>query len=265
MDASGQTKKAFRDIVGGFANAHIWMVLSWQEIKQRYRRSILGPYWLTLSTALFLIGMGPIYGTLMRQNVSQYIYYVSVSFVVWMFISSLVSDGCQTFIAAEGPLKQTHLPLTIYALHVVWRNIIVLAHNAIIIVFVTACFLRHWNWDLLTVPFGFLLIAINGIWVAILFGIFCARYRDIPQIVTSLLQVLMFITPVMWRASMLSHHKWIVTYNPLYHLMEIVRGPLMGESFPWQSWLVVLLITVLGFTTTFVLFQRYRARIAYWI
>lgn len=257
--------KALKDFKNGLLNINIWTMLAWKEIKQRYRRSILGPYWLTLSTALLLIGIGPLYGTLMGQNVSQYIYYVSISLVVWMFISSLISDGCQTFICAEMLIKQTSLPLTIYALQVVWRNVIILAHNTIIIIFVTAYFLPQWSWSLVTVPAAFMLIAINGIWICILFGIFSSRYRDIPQIITSLLQVLLFITPVMWRSSMLSKHIWLATYNPIFHFLEIVRAPLMGKPFPLRSWLVVMLITLFGFIIMFAFFQRYRSKVAYWV
>src|SRR6185369_5295134 len=128
----------------------------------------LGPFWLTISTALFIAGMGPLYGALMGQPASQYIHFLAVGFIFWQFISALITEGCQTFISAEGFIKQTRLPMTVYALRVVWRNVLILAHNFIIVILVTAYFMPRWDWAVLTVPAGVVVIALNGVWIALL-------------------------------------------------------------------------------------------------
>ena len=193
---------AFKDIKDGVGSVYIWGVLGWQDIKQRYRRSLIGPFWLTISTGAMIGGMGPLYGRLFNLDISTYFPYLAISFILWMFISGLINDACVAFIAAEGHIKQIKLPLTVHILRMVWKNLIVFAHNLVIIFAVLLIWPPTIGWHVLTVPWGVLAIAINGVWLGILLGLLCARFRDIPQIVSSLLQIVFFLTPVIWKADM---------------------------------------------------------------
>jgi ABC-type polysaccharide/polyol phosphate export permease len=260
-----QFSRALQDFREGLGSVHIWPMLGWQEIRQRYRRSFLGPFWLTLSTALLVAAMGPIYGQLMGQGTAGYVEYIAIGIVLWQFISSLINEGCQTFIAAEGFLKQTRIPLTVYALGVVWRSLIVLAHNFVIVIAIVGYLSAQFSWQLLFVPLGVLAIAVNGLWLCLLLGSLSARFRDIPQMVASVMQILMFITPIMWRPDMLASGTWVAQWNPLYHFIEIVRAPLLGEATPILSWLAVAAVTGAGALVTLIFFARYRARVAFWV
>jgi homopolymeric O-antigen transport system permease protein len=257
--------KALRDVVQGLAAVHVWPMLAWQEIRQRYRRSVLGPFWLTISTAALLGGMGPLYGTLFGQPLSGYFPHLVIGFVVWLLISGLINEGCQAFIAAEGLIKQTKMPLSVHVLRVVWRNLIVFAHYIVIIVVTLAIFPPHFGWGLLTVLVGVLLIAVNGYWVGLLGGMVCARFRDVPLIVQSVVQIAFFLTPVMWKAGSLGRYQRAVTLNPFYHFLEVIRAPLSGEPIPVNSWLAAFCITAVGCAVAFAFFVRFRARIAYWV
>lgn len=260
-----KTALAWKDIRQGFMSVRVWSMLSWQEIRHRYRRSVLGPFWLTISTAVMVIGIGVIYGTIFGSARGQYLPYLAISLVIWMFLSGLVNESCQAFIAGEGYIKQMKLPLSIHVLRVVWRNIIILFHNVPIIVVALIVYKPPLTWHLLEVPIGLLFIAVNGIWVGLLLGMLCARYWDIPLIVGSVVQLAFFVTPVLWQASMLSSHTWIVTFNPLHYFLEIVRAPLLGVEPIGIAWLVVIGVTLAGGLFAFLVFSRFRARIAYWI
>jgi ABC-type polysaccharide/polyol phosphate export permease len=256
---------ALRDLQDGISSIHVWSTLGWLEIKQRYRRSTLGPFWLTISTGAMIAGMGPLYSRLFNQDLSAYFPYLTVSFIVWLFISGLITDSCLAFISAEGFIKQVKLPLTIHILRLVWKNLIIFGHNFIIVLIVLLFYRQAWDWHLLLVPLGVLMIVVNGLWVGILFGSICARFRDIPQIVTSLVLVAFFLTPIMWKPETLGKYRWTADINPLYHFLEIVRTPLLGEAPNLLSWKVVIFITLAGYATMLLFFSRYRARIAYWV
>lgn len=262
---STKFSRGVEDVCSGILSLHLWPLLAWQEIRQRYQRSVIGPFWLTLSTAIFIAGMGPLFGLLMNQNTSEFTHFVAVSFVIWLYISSLINEGCTTFIAAEGFVKQTRLPLTVHALRVVWRNTIILAHNFVIVIFVSAFFAPTWGVGILTVPLGLALIAVNGVWVALLLGLLSARFRDIPQIVASAVQLLFFLTPIFWRPEMLAKKQWVADWNPAFHFLELVRAPLLGQPVPGFSWIVAVALTVTGWFITALFFFRYRSRIAYWM
>lgn len=256
---------ALSDMNDGLRSIHVWSMLGWQEIKQRYRRSSLGPFWLTISTGALVGGMGPLYGRLFGQETSSYFAYLAIGFVVWQLIASIINDATQVFIGAEQFIKQLKMPLTIHVLRMVWRNAIVFAHNSVILVLAVLFFLPTWKWTIVLFVFGVLAILVNGIWVGMLLGLLCARFRDIPQIVASLVQVAFFLTPVLWKDEMLGRHQWAAQLNPLFHVLEVVRAPLLGTTPPAASWAAVCGLSVAGFLVTLLLFSRYRWRIAYWV
>jgi ABC-type polysaccharide/polyol phosphate export permease len=256
---------AIKDIVDGVCSIYIWPMLGWQEIKQRYRRSVIGPFWLTISYGAMVGGMGPLYGRLLQQDMSVYLPYLATSFVIWVLLSGIILDACNAFIGAEGFIKQVKMPLTVHVLRVVWKNLLIMAHNLVIILIVAFFYPPNLSWSLLLIPLGLLLIAVNGVWVGILFGLLCARFRDIPQMVASLVQVAFFLTPVMWHPEMLGRKRWVAELNPLYHFLEIVRAPMLGGIPPMSSWYAALLITAVGFPITLIVFSRYRARVPYWV
>lgn len=257
--------KAVADIVLGILQYKIWTMLGWQDIKQRYRRSVLGPLWLTIGTGVLVAGMGPLYGLLLGQPIFEYLPFVAVSLVTWNLISGITIDACQVFIAAEGHIKQTRLPLSLYVYRVIWRNIIIFWHNLVILMVINLFIPFPVNTSTLLVLVGLILLIMNSVWMGFMLGMLCARFRDIPQIVISMLQIAFFLTPIFWKPEMLGPREWIAQINPLFHLVEIIRGPLLGNGASMLSWSAVVGLTIIGMATTLLLFTRYRARIAYWL
>lgn len=258
-------RTAARDVRDGLANIHVWPTLGWLEIKQRYRRSTLGPFWITLSTAVVILGMGPLYGRLFNLDLAVYFPFLAVSIVLWTLVSSLIADTCQSFIAAEGYIKELRLPYTVHVLRIVWRNLIMFGHNLLAVVVVLSIFRPPWNLTLGLVPLGVLLIAANGVWLGLLLGLLCARFRDVPQVIASLLQLAFFVTPILWQPGMMGRHQWLLDFNPLYVFIELVRAPLLGQPTQPHLWALALIITLAAAAISLLFFARFRARIAYWL
>jgi len=256
---------AISDIASGLLSFHIWGALGWQEVMQRYRRSVLGPFWLTISTAIMVGIMGPLYGKLFKQDIGDYFAYLAVNLVMWQTIFQLVQDSCTAFIVSEGYIKQVQLPLSIHVLRMLWKNLIILAHNFVVVVLAIALMRPAIDAHLLLFPLALLTFAANALWVGILLGMACARFRDVTLMVTNLMQVAFFATPIMWKPQMLGRHEWAVNLNPLYHFLEILRAPLLGGPVSMVSWAVVAGITVVGYSVMLALYSRFRARIAYWV
>ena len=261
-----QFKLAVDDLRGGFVRRQVWGTLAWNDIRQKFRRSILGPFWITLSTAFALVVLGFVYSTIFRMQLAEYFPFLACGVVVWGFLSGLMTEGCQTFIASDTLIKQLRLPLTLHACRVVWRNFIVFLHNVVIIFGVLAVF-GAWP-SLVALPYlliGLALILVNGVWMALLLGVICARYRDVPPIVASVIQLIFFVTPIIWHPSLLPGRRRIVNWNPFYHFVEIVRGPLLDRIPPALTWEVACGITILGWVVTFFVLLRARRRVAYWL
>jgi ABC-2 type transport system permease protein len=285
-------RRAWEDVKSGIKLRDLWGHLGWQDIKQRYRRSVIGPLWITLSMAVTAAGLGLLYSTLFKADIGTFLPYLTVGFIVWNFILGCVTEGTETFIRNEGLIKHLPAPLTVYALRTVWRLTLMMAHNLLVYVVVMVIFfgdlttsgyqmVEHGlhqpglDWSaFLAVP-AFLLVALNGVWVSLLFGIISTRYRDIPQVVNALIQLVFFMTPIVWSTDILHNRigggdielwKTLVTeLNPVYHYLEIIRAPLIGNTQSWHHWAVVGGITVVGWLFALVALRNYRARVPYWV
>lgn len=258
-------KKALHDIQSGWARRELWSTLGMHDVRQRYRRSTLGPFWITISLAVMVFALGLLYGQIFGQDLREYLPFIAVGFVIWNLISTLILKGCETFVSAEGMIRQLNAPLSIYAYRQVWSAIISFAHNIWIYFAVGLWYGLEPSLSMLWAVPALLVILFNGFWVSILLGLLSARFRDIPLIVASIVQVVFFITPVIWRPEMLPGRALLLVLNPLYHMVEIIRAPLLGSTPSVENWLAVILVSILGAALTLVFYSAYRWRIAYWI
>jgi homopolymeric O-antigen transport system permease protein len=239
--------------------------LAWLDIRLRYRGSMLGPFWLTLSTGAMVASMGFVYALLFRMDVREYLPFLALSLVLWGFLSTLVTEGCLCFTQAESTIRSVRLPYSLYAARIVLRNLMVLAHNVVVIV-VVYMVLAIWPGAtlLLSLP-GVVLWLADGLATCLLLGTLCARFRDIPPIVGSVMQMAFFISAVIWKPEQLGRHEWLMLFNPFFTLLEVVRAPLLGHLPSPAVWAMALLYSGLLCGASWLLFARVRGRIAFWV
>ena len=262
---SEQLHRANQDIVQGLRSWTLWETLGLQDIRQRYRRSVIGPFWITISMGIMVGALGLLYGTIFQQPLDVYLPYLTAGFVVWGLVSLLILEGTNVFIEAEGLIRQLPTPYSVHVYRVVWRNALVFAHNIWIFVIVMLWLGKNPGWVALWAVPGVAILLLNGVWMGIFFGLLSARFRDIPQIVASVVQVIFFLTPIIWMPKMMPDRSWMLDLNPFYHLVAIVRQPLLGEVPSLENWIVVLGITIVGSSLTLLFYTIYRWRIAYWV
>jgi ABC-2 type transport system permease protein len=253
------------DLIVGLRSVRVWHTLGWHDIRQRYRRSVIGPFWFTLSTIIMVAVLGGLYSTLLHQDIHTYLPYLAVGLVVWAYLSTVANEGCVAFIGAGYLIKQIRLPLTVHVCRIVWRNFVIMLHSLPVVVGLLLVFGRWPGWEILLVPFALVLLLLHGVWLGVTLGVLCARFRDIPPIVTNLIQVVFFLTPVMWSPEILKSRAWVAEYNPLYHLIETVRAPLTGRPVLWQSWAWSIGLLIVGFIFAQLLMRRFRNRVPYWL
>lgn len=258
-------QRALLDLAGGLARWRLAMALARLDIRNRYRGSVLGPFWMTASTAIMVVGIGLLYSTLFKMSLAEYLPWLVVSLVVWTTISQTVSDACQSFVGAEGVIRQLPLPYTVHALRFVIRNMLIAAHSLPLIAAVLLIFNAIPGPEALMALPGLVLIAINSCAAGLFLGMICARFRDIPQIITNVMQLLFFLSPVLWKPQLLGEDAVWLPLNPFYALMETVRGPLVEGGAAPVIWLAAISYTALACGAAFVFFVRFRARIAFWV
>jgi lipopolysaccharide transport system permease protein len=261
-------KLAYEDFARGLSQWRIWFLLAYQDIKLRYRRSILGPFWITLSMAITVYSMGFLYAHLFKTDMRQYYPFLVAGMLGWSLISGVIIELTDTFIVADGLIKQIKLPYSLYIHRVATRNVIIFFHNLLVMIPVLIIFhdsIKVNFYSLMLLP-NLALIYTNIFTFGMILAIIGARYRDISQIIKSLIQVAFFVTPVMWNPIVLPpQYQNLMYLNPFYIFVELLRSPLVGAPTSALIGGIALLITALGAATCAFLFTRYRARIIYWL
>ena len=263
---------AFNDLVRGWGQYELWLQLGWQDIKQRYRRSTLGPLWITIATGVMALALGLLYSMLFQIEIREFLPHVTVGFIVWGFISGCVKDGANVFIENEGLIKQLPSALSVHVYRLVWRQLLFFAHNIVIWVLLVIIFRIPLTWQtLLAVP-AMLLLVLNGVWVTMLFGIIATRFRDVAPLLEALVQLLFYVTPIVWTTQTLKEQggdvakrALLAEINPLYHYLEIVRAPMIDQPVAAYHWGIVGICTLIGLGITLLAMRQMRFRVPYWV
>ncbi|MBS0506257.1 MAG: ABC transporter permease [Proteobacteria bacterium] len=255
-----------KDLVESLRNWRFWVFLGWNDIAKQYRRSFVGPLWIVFNSAFFIVAFGLIGAQLFKLSVADYLPFFCAGHIFFGFISALINEGCMAYIQADAFLKQMPYPKLTFVFRLVWRNMIMLAHNLAVLVAVLlwSGYFIHVRWFHFLVAMLLTLICACAV-VAIL-GALAARFRDIPMAVASVMQISFFVTPVMWRPDQLTERARILVHlNPLAAFLEILRAPLLGATAASSAWTHAFIATVLALAIFCVLYLRARRRIIYWL
>lgn len=253
------------DLIAGLRAWSLWTMMGWNDIRQRYRRSVLGPFWITLSVGIFILVLGVIYSRIFKVELATYMPFLALGYIFWGFISQTVIESCGAFQEGERIIKQIRLPYSMYVFRVVWRNFLVLLHTVVIFLPIALIFSVKPGFGILLMIPGLILLYINLVWVALVLSILCTRYRDLLQIVTTGTQIMLFATPIMWPVETLGGSRIIADLNPLYHVLDLVRGPMLGTPPHALSWAVSIGLAVFGSILALLLQRRAVRRIVFWL
>lgn len=257
--------EALSDLRRSLVSWRLWTLLGWLEIRQRYARSRVGPFWLTISMSVIIGTIGIVYGTLFGQTMSDYLPYLAASLVLWGLFSGIVTEGSTAYISNSAYIRQVATSRLIYILQVTWRNVVIFTHNAAIIVLLLAIFgIQRWDTLPLFLP-GLLLLVVNATWIGIVTALVSARFRDFPQIVASIVQMAFYLTPIMYKAELLTKYSFITTYNPMLYLLDVARMPLLGQVPSARTYVITITLALVGWIFALWLTGRYTKRISYWI
>lgn len=270
---AGAWSTAWNDLVAGWRHRELWGHLGWQDIRQRYRRSVLGPIWISITMAVTAVALGVLYAGLFDNDIGKQLPNILVGFIIWGFISGCITEGSEVFIANVGLITHLPAPLSVHVYRLIWRQTLFFLHNLVVYVVMLFVFPQPLRWaDLSAVP-AFGLLVLNGAWVALFLGIFTTRFRDLAPIIQSFVQLAFFLTPIVWIYQdflnspnpAVAQRARLAELNPFLSFLEMLRRPMLGQPQELRYWLIVLVITVVGWAATLLALRRYRARVSYWV
>lgn len=256
---------AIGDLSDALRRFHLWVALGNIEIKQRYKRSFLGPFWITINMGILIFGIGYIYAYVFQSLHSSYIPFLATGILAWNLIGGSLGDGANCFISAGSVIKNITISKLVHLFHGMWRNVIIGLHNGLIMVPVYLIYGGFPGWGILAVIPGAIVLVLFLVSASLLLALLSARYRDVPPAIAGFLQLAFFATPIIWEADTLSHHRWIVTLNPFFHMVECIRAPLLHGTLPLTSIAVTGSLAILVGWVALIAYSKVRRRIVYWL
>ena len=254
-----------RELAEAFKRFGFALYLAWSDTKTRYRRSVLGPFWLVLGTAIGVGGLAFIWSTLFDVNTEDFVISLTVGLVAWYFMSATVTEAASIFYHNRQLFMSMPISSFLVSMQLLFRQLINLMHNLVVVVVAVALFPKYFSFtNLLALP-GLLLVAVNLLAVVQIVGYFGARFRDFEPLVAAIMQPLFFLTPVIFRPQQLGSNEFILYFNPFAHWLALIRDPLMGAPASASSWVVVGALTILCWGLALVITASKRRRLVYWV
>lgn len=259
------TTAAINDYAGGLARVHAWSLLAWDDVRGRYRRTMLGPLWLTLSHAIFVAGLAVSFSIILHQPMGEYFVYLAAGMTIWMFISNSLLEAPTIFQRGQNLLFSYDLPASIHIFRAVLGQSIMFAHHMLVYL-AALLFVRNVTniYTLWAIPAFLVLVTAAVGWSTIL-SLLGARYRDLAPAIAAVTQMMFMLTPIFWERTHLEHAQWFALVNPLYHLIEILRAPLLGHPPDPLNWGVTLGLTAILVAVAILLYARMRRNLSYWL
>lgn len=261
--------KAMSSLALDFSSSIRLLRFSWtlakMKLRAQYRGSIIGPFWITISSAIFFLGLGLIYSYLWKAELADYLPWLMTGFSVWIFISQSITESCNIFISAEPLMKRRQMPLSSYVFQHMFYLGMFFAHLApILMIAFLVSSVGSWL-HLLVLPLSITIYAINLYFLTIVLGLICARFRDLQQAITTMLQLLFFMTPIIWSPSQLGENQLLIYLNPLSSFVELVRAPILGQAIHPIAIITVIVLSFLNALVAFTMFKRFQHRLIFWL
>jgi ABC-type polysaccharide/polyol phosphate export permease len=269
LDASvgARVSAAAGDVAEGLRRWRSWTYLAVEAVKNQYRRTVLGPWWVTLQTAAFVIGLAILFGSIFHQSLREFIPYVGGGFIGYTLLAGVTAKSADVFVNNADTLLSTRQPLSMLVFQTVCVELIQFAHNLIIVAAFVAIGLVPVSPLLLLIIPAVVIIALNGVATSLWLGAAVARFRDVGPFVAAVLQVMIFFTPVFWHVDDIAagSRGALVGWNPFLYLLGIFRDPLLGVATSATTWLGVLVVTGLNLLLAALTFTMARSRLPYWV
>ena len=264
------SRKSFRKTCTDFLRLRSSMKLNlwraWQDTKGRYRRSVLGPYWLTMATFTFIFGYSLLAGILFKRDLTEFLGYIAAGIVTWQFISGNLVEGSKIFVANLSEINSARVNFLDFPFKLLLRGFITFLHGlpiVLIVIYFTDGFTMYTPFFLL----GLTIMALTLFPLSIALGTLAARFRDIEQVVAMIVQFFFYMTPIIWKTETLGTGmgRWLALANPFYYELTIVREPLLGVPVPLNIWLGAVVVMILAWIFSLIIYTRFRQRIPFWV
>ena len=257
--------EGFADILRTIKMPQLVFYMAWSDVRARYKRSVLGPLWITLGTAVSIFAFGFIWSELLHMKRETFVPILTTGLILWQFMSACITEASSCFSRQASIIRNLDLPLSLHPAQLILRHCINLLHNVPLLLAVILIMGIPFSLNMLWVFPAFLLVTANLFWMSMLIGVLGARFRDFEYMIGMIVPLLMFLSPVLFRPDALPFSGKYIWLNPFADMIELLRHPLLGEAIPDFLWWINLGMLLIGGTLTIMFFSSKFKRIAFWV
>lgn len=255
----------YKELIFTLERTELWLFMAWIDIVLRYRRTKLGPFWLVIVSFISIVCIASLGSLLFRVKFGSFFPYVTCGMVVWAYMSAMITDCCVVFIAQTGIIKHVNVPLIGFGLRMFVRNTIIFFHSLVIVALVLLYFQINVGWAIFTLIPGLMIFAVTAVSLSIVLGFICTRFRDVMQLINSVIGIFAFLTPVMWQPEMLGDKAYLINFNPFTHYVALLREPLLGRVPDSLTFAFTISFSIILLTLASYLFNKYRKQLVHWL
>ena len=255
-----------KDLITAFLHFSQWCYLGLQDIRMRYRRSLLGPWWVTISNLIMIGVLGILWSKLLNKPLHEFLPFFAIGYTIWQWISAIFFEATQGFVPFKVIMTQVKLPLSSYILRVNFRQLIILFHNLIVIL-IALLFAQHFTsfWNYFISLFGIMILVLNLFFLTIIIQIFCTRFQDMAKVFETFIQVAFFFTPILWDPSLLKEYRFLIDFNIFYHWIEAIRMPMLELHFDYFHIVISLLSAIILFILSMFCLGSKKNKVTFWL
>lgn len=259
-------KNTFVDIFLALKLFRVWTTLSKFDLIKKYKRSILGPWWITLTTLILILSVAFIYSGIFQMNLDQYILNLSLNFIIWVFIRDCILESCNSLVESKFFLLNEKFNIIVLSLRVIYRNILIFFHNIIIFLVIIFYFNLNFNFFYILISlFSLVLVPFFLLPICISLSIICTRFRDMQMIVNNLMQFLFFVSPVLFTKSALVQYEWLMLINPIALLLLCISEPITLGVIHSEYFQILFFYILVAYSIFTFIYCKYKSKITYWL
>jgi ABC-2 type transport system permease protein len=207
-----------------FRNRQLIWALALKDLKLRYKRSLLGFLWALLNPMLLMVVLAVVFSTVMPIHVTHYAIFLLSVLLPWTFFAQSLSYAAESIVGNGDLIKKVAVTKTVFPIAAVVSNLINLLLSMIPLVLIVLVMRHpfHWTWVFLPVPL--LALTIFTLGATFFFATANVYYRDVAHIIQVLLNVLFYLTPIIYAIDSIPHrYQWLFKLNPLLYALNGFR------------------------------------------
>lgn len=229
--------------------------LALYDVKLGYRRSVIGPFWIAINMSFFVCCIAFVYSFVFGAEIREFLPWVACGFLGWNFISYSLSEGCNVYIANRENILNLNCNHQQYALRLCFRILVIMLHQTVFLVPFFWFFPEYITLNVLVLPFSFAIYTYNSFLVILILGILTVKFRDLQNIVANISLLLFLITPIFWPVG-ITGRTFFVEMNPVFHFIQIVRAPILGELPDSNNILAVFISSIILTALAFIIDRK---------